>query len=157
MLTGLQQRRVRLPGPAEPSRAPGVCRPATAEPSAVKSAFLFDKPLRCDPISVLQMPRFPVMLFFPVFFPTPPSSLSLLPSLSPSTHSISFFLFKLHASCSRPACSLPASSIAVVRCRNTGSCSAPPHTSPPNAPVISFNLHKFTDCTEKKEPSTWCK
>lgn len=62
-----------------PSRAPGVCRPATADPSAVKSAFLFDKRLRCDPISVLQMPRFPVMLFSPLFFPTPLPSPSLYP------------------------------------------------------------------------------
>lgn len=73
-----------------PSRAPGVCRPATADPSAVKSAFLFDKRLRFDPISVLQMPRFPVMLFSPVFFPTLPS-LSFLLSLYPLTPFHSFF------------------------------------------------------------------
>lgn len=60
-----------------PGWAPGVYRPATADPSAVKSAFLFDKRLRCDPISVLQMSRFPVMLFPLCFFPASSLSLSL--------------------------------------------------------------------------------
>lgn len=49
-------------------------------PSAVKSAFLFDKWLRCDPISVLQMPRFPVMLF-PFCFFVPAISLPDSPHL----------------------------------------------------------------------------
>lgn len=48
-----------------------------SDPSAVKSAFLFDKRLRCDPISVLQMPRFPVMLFPFCFFFLLFSSLTL--------------------------------------------------------------------------------
>lgn len=73
-----------------PSWAPGVYRPATADPSAVKSAFLFDKRSRCDPISVLQMPRFPVMLFPLCFF--------LLPLSPPLSLYLSLFIlsfFKL--------------------------------------------------------------
>lgn len=59
-------------------------------PSAVKSAFLFDKWSRCDPISVLQMPRFPVMLFpFCLFF----TLLFLSAQLSLSRFTLSFSSF----------------------------------------------------------------
>lgn len=78
-----------------PGCAPGVHRPATADPSAVKSAFLFDKRSRCDPISVLQMSRFPVMLF-PLCFlqlPLPRFPLALF----------SFFLFQALYLSFRPA------------------------------------------------------
>lgn len=120
-----------------PSWAPGVYRPATADPSAVKSAFLFDKRSRCDPISVQQMPRFPVMLFPPLFF-LPCLSLSHTFSLSLSFHS---FFFKLHTSLSRPAwttaCNAP---LAVLSQHHQSLCSAteacrPPAAKPTLAPM----------------------
>lgn len=101
-----------------PSWAPGVYKPATADPSAVKSAFLFDKRSRCDPISVLQMPRFPVTLFpfcfFLLFLPLTHSlSLALAPPFI-----LSFYLSFLACldNCMKRStrCSSSASSITLL-------------------------------------------
>lgn len=101
-----------------PSWAPRVYRPATAGPSAVKSAFLFDKRSRCDPISVQQMPRFPVMLFSPSVFP----AVSLSFSLFLSFHS---FFFRLHTSLTRPAWTTACNaSLAALSQHHQSLCSA---------------------------------